>query len=304
MTSNPFKKIFTGMNSSEFSQGFRPYALKMEAHSMPPIVINVFKYYYYLLSSGSTGKMPESEITPVTERDLKNYADLSKYENKGKEALSKAVIIKLNGGLGTSMGLKRAKSLLPAKDGMSFLEIILNQVEKLRQRTDCAVPLVLMNSFNTHADTMMHLNGFENEGTDVPLAFLQHKYPKVLQKDLSPAKWPNNPELEWNPAGHGDIYTSLVTSGVLEKLLRNGFKYAFISNVDNLGAVMDERLLGYMAANQLPFVMEVAERKESDKKGGHLAMNSNGRMVLREIAQCPDEDLGSFCDITKHRFFN
>jgi UTP--glucose-1-phosphate uridylyltransferase len=302
MTTNPFKKIFTSLSSASFSQQFRPFSLKMEAHSMPPIVINVFKYYYYLLVSGSSGKIAEQEITPVTKRDFRDYLELEGYAETGRKALSETVVIKLNGGLGTSMGLKKAKSLLPAKQGLTFLEIILRQTEHLRAASGHSIPLVFMNSFNTHADTMMQLNAFTNEG-DIPLAFLQHKYPKVLQKDHSPVTW-SNPELEWNPAGHGDIYTAMVTSGLLERLLHSGYRYAFISNVDNLGAVLDERLLGYMAANQYPFVMEVAERTRADRKGGHLARLKNGRLVLREIAQCPDADLNSFYDVDKHRFFN
>jgi UTP--glucose-1-phosphate uridylyltransferase len=302
MTTNPFKKIFTSLNSSTFSQQFRPFALKMEAHSMPPIVINVFKYYYYLLVSGSSGMIAEKDISPVTKKDFKEYAELDGYAETGGKALSETVIIKLNGGLGTSMGLTKAKSLLPAKQGMTFLEIILRQTEQLRSSTGQSIPLVFMNSFNTHADTMMQLNGFDNQ-RDIPLAFLQHKYPKVLLKDKAPVAWKDS-ELEWNPAGHGDIYTAMVTSGLLEKLLKAGYRYAFISNVDNLGAVMDERLLGYMAQNHYPFVMEVAQRTSADRKGGHLARLTNGRLVLREIAQCPEEDLQSFYDVDLHGFFN
>ncbi|MFW6323591.1 MAG: UTP--glucose-1-phosphate uridylyltransferase [Desulfovibrionales bacterium] len=304
MTTNPFKKIFTGMNSSSFSQQFKPFALKMEAQNMPPIVINVFKYYYYLMVSGASGKIPERDISPLSDTELDSYSDLSEYEGPGRNALSETVMIKLNGGLGTSMGLKKAKSLLPAKNGMTFLDIILNQTGALREETGTQIPLLFMNSFNTHSETMMQLVGFDNGPSDLPLAFLQHKYPKVLQKDYSPAAWPQNPELEWNPAGHGDIYTSLVTSGMLDRLLQAGYKYAFISNVDNLGAVMDEKILGYMAENKLPFVMEVADRTPADRKGGHLARLNNGRLVLREIAQCPESDLNSFYDIKRHRFFN
>jgi UTP--glucose-1-phosphate uridylyltransferase len=302
MTTNPFKKIFTSLNSTSFAQQFRPFALKMEAHSMPPIVINVFKYYYYLLVSGSSGHIAEKDITPVTERDFKDYSDLEQYQETGRKALAETAVIKLNGGLGTSMGLKKAKSLLPAKQGLTFLDIILRQTEHLRKSSGQSIPLVFMNSFNTHADTMMQLNGFQNE-RDIPLAFLQHKYPKVLQKDHSPVQWKDS-EMEWNPAGHGDIYTSMVTSGLLEKLLKTGYRYAFISNVDNLGAVMDERLLGYMAENKYPFVMEVAKRTRADRKGGHLARLKNGRLVLREIAQCPESDLPAFYDVERHRFFN
>lgn len=284
---------------------FRPFGLKMEEQGIPPIVINVFKCYYSRLLYGAQGKLPEDELLPLTEREVPDYESLSSYAETGRQAMGHSVVIKLNGGLGTSMGLEKAKSLITVKDGMSFLDLILGQMRVLREKHGKTIPLLFMNSFKTHLDTMLKVEGFDNGPGGLPLAFLQHRYPKILHKDLSPATWPNNPELEWNPPGHGDLYTALVTSKVLRKLLDRNIHYAFISNSDNLGAVMDERLLGYMVKEQAPFLMEVAGRTASDRKGGHLArLRTNGRMVLREIAQCPERDLDAFQDIGRHRFFN
>jgi UTP--glucose-1-phosphate uridylyltransferase len=117
--------------------------------------------------------------------------------------------------------------------------------------------------------------------------------------------WPHDPDLEWAPPGHGDLYTSLVTSGMLEQLLDRGYEYAFVSNADNLGATLDERILGWFARERLPFAMEVADRTEADRKGGHLARRRDGGgLLLREIAQTPDDDVDSFQDTSRHRFFN
>jgi UTP--glucose-1-phosphate uridylyltransferase len=110
--------------------------------------------------------------------------------------------------------------------------------------------------------------------------------------------------LEWNPPGHGDIYTALQTSGLLEKLTAEGMTYAFIANADNLGATMDLSLLGYFATHGFPMMMEVARRTPADTKGGHLARRKDGRLLLREIAQCPKADLQRFQDIDRYRFFN
>lgn len=284
---------------------FRPFGLKMEEQGIPPIVINIFKCYYARLLYGAQGKLPEDELIPLTEHEVPDYDTLAHYAEAGREAIAHSVVIKLNGGLGTSMGLEKAKSLIPVKDGMSFLDLIIGQMRVLRQKHGKNIPLLFMNSFKTHLDTMLKVEGFDNGPGGLPLAFLQHRYPKILMKDYSPAVWPGNPELEWNPPGHGDLYTALVTSKLLRKLLDRGIHYAFISNSDNLGAVMDERLLGFMVKEGAPFVMEVAGRTPSDRKGGHLArLRTNGRLVLREIAQCLERDLGSFQDITRHRFFN
>jgi len=284
---------------------FKPFALKMEERRIPSIVINVFKCYYTQVMQGAQGKTGEKDIDPVPEGDVPAYEDLERYVEAGRDALASTVVIKLNGGLGTSMGLERAKSLIPVKDGHSFLDIILRQAKVLRKKYKSPLPLIFMNSFKTHRDTMLKVEGLDNGDTGIPLAFVQHMYPKILEADLSPAEWPENPELEWNPPGHGDVYTALVTSGLLAKLLKRGYRYAFISNSDNLGAVMDSRLLGYIATERLPFLMEVARRTHLDRKGGHLARFRNtDRLVLRELAQCPESDLDSFSDIEKYRYFN
>ncbi|EGJ49223.1 UTP--glucose-1-phosphate uridylyltransferase [Desulfocurvibacter africanus] len=287
------------------SDRFKQFALKMEAHNLPPIVINIFKYYYSLLLSGSQGKMAEADITPISPDDLKDYLELDAYEAAGRKALPKVAIIKLNGGLGTSMGLETAKSLLAIKAETCFLDVIIEQVERLRERYDIPVPLTLMNSFHTHSDSMLAIEGFDNGRTRVPLAFIQHMYPKIMRDTFLPARWPKNPELEWNPPGHGDLYTAMVTSKTLKRLEESGFEYAFISNSDNLGAVMDLKILGYMASEDLPFLMEVAQRTPADKKGGHLCkVKESGRLALREVAQCPDEELAEFQNIEKYAFFN
>jgi UTP--glucose-1-phosphate uridylyltransferase len=138
----------------------------------------------------------------------------------------------------------------------------------------------------------------------VPLDILHHKAPKIWKADLSPVTWPADPDKEWYPPGHGDIYLTLQTSGMLHQLLAQGYEYAFVSNADNLGATVDLSLLGYLAAKNLPFLMEVAKRQSTDRKGGHLALNPAQGLILREIAQCPPEELDSFQDIRRYRYFN
>jgi UTP--glucose-1-phosphate uridylyltransferase len=136
------------------------------------------------------------------------------------------------------------------------------------------------------------------------MVFLQHKFPKILQQSLAPAVCPKDPELEWNPPGHGDVYTSLYTSGTLQALLDQGIRYALIANSDNLGATVDPALLGFFSKHNIPFMMEVAERTPADLKGGHIARHRNGRLILRESAQCPKAELDAFKDIDCYRFFN
>ena len=263
---------------------------------MPTPVLETFSHYYGEVLTGETGLIYDRDIRPVGAAEIETYDRILEYGSVGINVFPQTVRIVLNGGLGTSMGLTGAKSLIDIKDGMSFLYIIMRQAE------NSEVSLAFMNSFNTQDDTMAAL--IKLKPPTFPYTFLQHKFPKILQKDYSPASWPKNPKLEWNPPGHGDVYTALLTSGMLDSLLADGIIYAFISNADNLGARLDESLLGYFAHHRFPFMMEVAQKTPVDRKGGHLARHKNGCFILREAAQCPENEQDMFQDIQRYQYFN
>lgn len=272
------------------------FAAKMALAGLKPLVIDTFAHYYRRLVGGESGLVHDADIYPIQTKEIPKTSELSGYADHGRRALGQAVRIVLNGGLGTSMGLVGPKSLLNVRPGLSFLQIILRQAEL------ASVRIALMNSFNTHTATLSEITKLKPARP--PLTFLQHKFPKILQGELTPATWPRNRELEWNPPGHGDVYAALYASGMLQKLIDEGVRYGFICNSDNLGAGIDEALLGYFAEKSLPFMMEVAEKTPSDIKGGHLARHRNGRLILREAAQCPKEEIAAFQDIRRYRFFN
>jgi UTP--glucose-1-phosphate uridylyltransferase len=267
---------------------------KMEREGIARAAIDTFRHYYEQLAAGETGMLPESSIEPV--EDVQQLGDLP----EGDPPLDEAVVIKLNGGLGTSMGMTRAKSLIEAKDGLTFLDVIQRQVVELRERGGARLPLVLMDSFYTHDDALAALD----IESDLPPDFVQNKEPKIRVDDLQPVEWPDDPSLEWCPPGHGDLYTALLTSGMLDDLLDHGYRFAFVSNSDNLGAVLEPRILAWMARERIPFVMEVTRRTEMDRKGGHIAQRPDGGYLLRETAQTPKEDLDALQDIGRHRYVN
>ncbi len=284
------------MSRSEVVGNLPAFVAKMQNEGLQPLVIDTFAYYYNQVVTGETGLVFDREIQPLESHEIEDFNNLKKYAAAGRHVLDQAVRIVLNGGLGTTMGLTGPKSLVEAKNGKSFLEIILKQAE------NSGVQLALMNSFNTHDATLAALSQLKTSST--PLQFIQHKFPKIQKQDLSPALWPQNPELEWNPPGHGDVFTALNSSGMLHRLLEGGIQYAFIHNLDNLGARMETSLLGYLAEHQFPFMMEVAEKTPADIKGGHLARYKTGRLILREAAQCPQDEIAAFRDIDRYRFFN
>ena len=271
----------------------------MRKDGQPELAIAAFAHAYEQLAAGATGLIPEDALSPVD--TLPELAALEPHRARGEHALDRLAVIKLNGGLGTSMGMERAKSLLPVKGARRFIDLIADQIVHLRERFAARLPLITMDSFRTREDTLAALSGHAVLTQSVAPSFLQHRVPKVLTADLSPAC--HDDALDWCPPGHGDLYLALATSGLLDALLSAGFTHAFTSNADNLGAHPDPAIFGWMLADALPFVMECAARTAADKKGGHLARGPSG-LLLREVAQCPEADLAAFQDIARHRYFN
>ena len=279
---------------------------RMSADGAPPLVVEAFLRNVRRWNAGDLGELSGDSL--ATLGSFPHLEELDELDPAGERAISRTVLIKLNGGLGTSMGLERAKSLIIAKNGLSFLDIIVRQVEFLRRRCRAPLPLLLMNSFSTEADSLAALArehpGFGN-GDGLPLSFCQHRVPKLDLATRAPVSWPGNPGLEWCPPGHADIYHALQTTGLLDALLDRGFRHAFVSNADNLGALLHMGILGHIAANRIPFLMEVTARTECDRKGGHLARDrKTGRLLLRESAQCPPGETADFQDIAKFPLFN
>jgi UTP--glucose-1-phosphate uridylyltransferase len=255
------------------------------------------------LESGELGLIPETGLEPL--RELPDAEDLAAPAQDRMQALLQGtVILKLNGGLGTSMGLSGPKSLLPVKDGLTFLDLIARQVLHLRSRTGARLPLLLMNSFATQEQSLRAFEGYPALSQDLPPDILQSKVPKLRADNLHPITHPDAPHLEWAPPGHGDVYAALVTSGMLDALLAGGYHTMFVSNADNLGATLDAALLDWFAGSGAPFALEAADRTPADVKGGHLAMPREGGLTLREIAQTRHEDSDAFQEIERHRYFN
>jgi len=271
----------------------------MRAGGCSEAEIHRFARAYAQLTHSAVGMLPESEIEPVDA--VERLEDLP-VPPEGSELLAQTVVIKLNGGLGTSMGLRGPKSALEVKPGYTFLSLTVEQLRRHAER-GLTVPLLLLNSFSTSAATRAALDELEFH-QELPWELMQGKVPKVLADGLTPARWPAAPELEWCPPGHGELYAVLRESGHLRELRTRGYRYAFVANIDNTGAGLDERILAWFARGGYPLAMEVTRRTAADRKGGHLARRRSGGWVLREVAQCPAEAREQFEDIERYRFFN
>ena len=290
---------------------FEQSADKMRAAGMSDVAISQFKRLYDIWRT-------ESASTWIREADVETLTDVPSFHDvyqtidhdKAVNAFAKTAFLKLNGGLGTSMGLECAKSLLPVRrhkaKQMRFIDIIIGQVLTARSRLGVQLPLTLMNSFRTSADTMKVLkHNRKFHQSDIPMEIVQHQEPKIDVATGAPVSFPANPELEWCPPGHGDLYATIWESGLLDKLEEHGFKYLFISNSDNLGARPSRTLAQHFENTGAPIMVEVATRTYADRKGGHIVRDrATGRLMLREMTQVHPDDKAAAQDIARHPYFN
>lgn len=286
------------------AEGLQQAIDKMQEAGVSQPAIRVFSDFYRQLEEGGTGLIREDDIEPLVDPPRLDAVEVT--EQQMADAIGRTVFIKLNGGLGTSMGLDRAKSLLEVRDGLNFLDIAVKQVMSTRQQFGVELPLLLMDSFRTRADAMEVLGKYPELPVEgLPLDFLQNQEPKLRADDLTPVAWEADPSLEWCPPGHGDLYPALSGSGVLDALLAKGYRYASVSNGDNLGAAPDARIAAWFAASGAPYAAEVCERTVNDRKGGHLAVRkADGQLILRETAQTAPEEMAYFTDESRHRYFH
>ncbi|MCB1193875.1 MAG: UTP--glucose-1-phosphate uridylyltransferase [Leptospiraceae bacterium] len=280
---------------------------KMKTEGMSDALVQDFLAKVEKVKQGSTGLVNWNEIGDlIHEEDEVILGNLQKTYTPQKGSLSKLAVIKLNGGMGTSMGLSKAKSLIRVKKGLSFLHIIAKQIEYMRNKYSIEIPLILMDSFNTQKDCQNELNQM-HFSQSLPTTFLQNKVPRLLKDTLLPVTLEDK-NAEWCPPGHGDIYLSLKERGLLQNLLDKGYEYAFLSNGDNLGATIEPHILEYMIDKKIDFAMEMTAKTLADKKGGVMYRKIVNKQLtginLLETAQVPPEYMDEFTGDTRFPSFS
>jgi UTP--glucose-1-phosphate uridylyltransferase len=280
------------------AEGLRAAEEKMRAAGQTEESIRGFRRAYERVEAGESAYLRSEDLEPVS--DVAALDDVPEIDPGA--ALADVAVVKLNGGLATTMGLRHPKSLIEAREGHSFLDVIIGQVLALRDRHRVRLPLLLMNSEATDRETHEALRRHPEADAS---EFMQSMIPKLEAETLAPVSWPKEPALEWCPPGHGDVYGALRRRGVLRQLLDAGLRFAMISNSDNLGALVEPRIPAHMAQDGIPFLMEVIVGAETERKGGHLARRrADGQIILRESAQIAAEDEESFRDYRLWRYYN
>ncbi|KAA0188146.1 UDP-glucose pyrophosphorylase 2 [Fasciolopsis buskii] len=275
----------------------------------------------YLHSTSETFDWKSME--PIPTECMKSYYDLAPPADRAtiQAQLNKLVVVKLNGGLGTTMGCTGPKSLISVRNDLTFLDLNVQQIEVLNNNYGTSIPLVLMNSFNTNADTEKVLRKYQQVNVEI-VTFMQSMYPRLNRESLlplaknafvprsnrsSPSEGKNSrvDMGEWYPPGHGDFYRRFVESGLAEKYVAAGKEWIFLANIDNLGATVDLNILNFLiTSNPKPeFVMEVTDKTRADVKGGTLT-KYHGHLRLLELAQVPKDHVDEFSSVRTFRIFN
>lgn len=282
---------------------------RMKKKGLHNDVVKEFVRRVELVRSGFSGKVSWNEVDNPLAEDLVFYDDLPEPVSPDQD-LAGLVIIKLNGGLGTSMGLSVPKCVLDIHNNESFLYYMRKQILHIREKFQVQIPLLFMNSFTTRDATLgapgiRDINRTIMEGK-IPVDFLQNMVPRIDAKSFEPFG-DGESDAHWCPPGHGDIFLALKISGILDRLIEAGFKTAFISNSDNLAATIDPAILSHFNGEGLDFAMEITPKTQADIKGGVLIRRNHGgvsRVELLEAAQVEDEYIEDFKDIERFSYFN
>lgn len=269
---------------------------------MPVELVDTFIGFKESSAKGTNLISNWDEIKSPDENNLRHYDSIKTHNtSESKNILSKIVMCKLNGGLGTGMGCTGPKSAIEVRNGKNFIDLILEQLSEAKNTYGVNIPLLLMNSFYTHSATQSIIEK-TSKGLDVR-CFQQNRFPRLDKETGLPLDESVFGNEAWYPPGHGDIYRCLNSSGLLDSLIEQGKEVLFVSNADNLGAVADVNILSYMLKNDIPFLMEMTEKTSADVKGGTL-YQENDRLRLLEIAQVPEEHIDEFASTQKFKLFN
>ena len=257
-----------------------------------------FKILYEKFINLNNRYLDWNNLKLIDDSTIKYYKDLVVPDNDSINELKKQIcIIKLNGGLGTTMGCIAPKSLLEVKNGYNFLDIIIQQREK--QNYD-NIPFYLMNSFYTHNSTQEYIkNKYPNININ---CFEQSCYPRILKSTQEPLYNSTNID-HYYPPGHGDILESLKNNKIIDALLDKKIEYIFVSNVDNLGANVNLSIINDLIKNKIDFAIELTKKTNDDVKGGTL-IKYNGKFKMFEVAECHPDKLNEFTSINKFKYFN
>ncbi|MCP3135839.1 UTP--glucose-1-phosphate uridylyltransferase [Pyxidicoccus xibeiensis] len=240
--------------------------------------------------SGALHPPQEGDIQPLPREGTPAHA---KYKARGEEAFRKGEVAALvvAGGAGTRFG-GAVKALVPVFGERTFLDIKLEEAQRLKETYGKPVPMAVMTSYLTHDGIAEDLQ--KKGKTEGVHLFRQRMLPRLT---ASHELWRDaEGQLSFAPSGHGDFFRALRESGVGEALRKQGVKHLYFSNVDNLAATLDPVVIGMHAELGRPMTVEVTPRTNPESgalDAGAAPVRLGGQLQLVEKV-----------DPTKHGFIS
>jgi UTP--glucose-1-phosphate uridylyltransferase len=240
----------------------------------------------------------QGEVTPPHPADVQDLPASSSAEGVrlaqiGEDALRSGhcALVVLAGGMATRMG-GVVKALVEALPGKTFLDLRLTEMATLSRKLGRPLPLWLMTSDATDAAIREALS---KHGDDNVAAFVQRLSPRLDKQ--GGLFFDDSGQVSLHAPGHGDLPDALRDSGLLGRFVAGGGRYVTVTNLDNLGAGLDPRVIGFHIAHGKPATCEVVDKAPGDKGGIPVRLDGVPQ-VLEEFR------LPSSFDPTSVRVFN
>lgn len=196
-----------------------------------------------------------------------------------KELLNKLTVIKIISGSGTTMGVNVSKSCMEVTDGVSSLDLVVNQLEDLNSEHGCNIPLILMNTLQNQDNIMKVLEKHEKKNVDIQT---------ICQNQKHSARRTDDSDDEGYQFEDREIFLSLKTSGTLEALLLQGKEYILVLRSDNLASVLDPKIINHVIENRIQCCLEVTPNIHYDSSENSTSQED--KVQLSEIAELPAKE--------------
>ena len=184
------------------------------------------------------------------------------------------------GGMATRMG-GVVKALVPCVGEMTFLDVRLRENERASARAGRPVPLWIMTSAATDEAIRAALK--ERRAPPHVRTFVQDLSLRLTERGELFVDAHGRPSTY--ATGHGDLPDALLRCGLLKEHVAAGGEQVWITNVDNLGATLDDALLGFFVASGKELMVEVTDKVAGDKGG--IPVHADGALQVLEEFRLP-----------------
>lgn len=210
----------------------------------------------------------------------------------GEEALrtGKVAALLVAGGQGSRLGFEKPKGMYPVGpvSRASLFQVHAEKVLALSRRYGRPVPLLVMTSPATHADTEAFFHQHRFFGLPpTEVSFFQQGTVPALDVATGKLLLERPGRLFLSPNGHGGTLTALADSGLLGELADRGVEHVFYFQVDNpLVTVCDPGFVGRHMLAKSEVSSKVVFKEKPEEKVGVLAV-VDGRCGIIEYSDLP-----------------